>query len=107
MRVRLSVNDRFIGGTVEHLPREKRSMERSFAREIESLKLGAGGVFRGEGILAVTGAPLQRGVSRVGGYQGALPGEAATLDAALRGEDTPVGVPVAFTPLKREPAHVH
>ncbi|KAB2845513.1 MAG: indolepyruvate ferredoxin oxidoreductase subunit alpha, partial [Hyphomicrobiaceae bacterium] len=46
-------------------------MERSFAREIESLKLGNGEVFHGEGILAVTKALLQSGVSYVGGYQGA------------------------------------
>ncbi len=46
-------------------------MERSFAREIEQLKLGDGEVFRGEGILAVTKALLQSGVSYVGGYQGA------------------------------------
>jgi len=46
-------------------------MERSFASEIESLKLGDGDVFHGEGILAVTKALLQSGVSYVGGYQGA------------------------------------
>jgi indolepyruvate ferredoxin oxidoreductase, alpha subunit len=46
-------------------------MERSFAAEIESLKLGSGDVFHGEGILAVTKALLQSGVSYVGGYQGA------------------------------------
>lgn len=46
-------------------------MERSFAKEIESLKLGEGEVFHGEGILAVTKALLQSGVSCVGGYQGA------------------------------------
>jgi indolepyruvate ferredoxin oxidoreductase, alpha subunit len=46
-------------------------MERSFHREIESLKLGNGEVFHGEGILAVTKALLQSGVSYVGGYQGA------------------------------------
>ena len=46
-------------------------MERSFATEIESLKLGAGEIFHGEGILAVTKALLQSGVSYVGGYQGA------------------------------------
>ena len=34
------------------------------------LKLGAGDVFRGEGILAITKALLQSGVSYVGGYQG-------------------------------------
>ena len=46
-------------------------MERSFAKEIESLTLGDGEVFHGEGILAVTKALLQSGVSYVGGYQGA------------------------------------
>src|SRR6266404_538389 len=46
-------------------------MERSFKKEIEALKLGDGEVFRGEGILAVTKALLQSGVSYVGGYQGA------------------------------------
>ncbi len=46
-------------------------MERSFKQEVESLKLGAGEIFRGEGILAVTKALLQSGVSYVGGYQGA------------------------------------
>ncbi len=44
--------------------------ERSFAREVEDLKLGAGEVFRGEGILAITKALLQSGVSYVAGYQG-------------------------------------
>ena len=46
-------------------------MERQFTREIESLKLGDGDTFHGEGILAVTKALLQSGVSYVGGYQGA------------------------------------
>jgi indolepyruvate ferredoxin oxidoreductase alpha subunit len=46
-------------------------MERSFKEEVQSLKLGAGDIFRGEGILAVTKALLQSGVSYVGGYQGA------------------------------------
>ncbi len=46
-------------------------MERSFAKEIEALKLGDGQTFHGEGILAVTKALLQSGVSYVGGYQGA------------------------------------
>jgi len=45
--------------------------ERSFAREVEDLKLGAGEVFRGEGILAITKALLQSGVSYVGGVDGA------------------------------------
>ena len=46
-------------------------MEISFHEEIESLKLGEGRVFHGEGILAVTKGLLQSGVSYVGGYQGA------------------------------------
>jgi indolepyruvate ferredoxin oxidoreductase, alpha subunit len=46
-------------------------MERQFTEEIEQLKLGAGETFHGEGILAVTKALLQSGVSYVGGYQGA------------------------------------
>ncbi|WBY02679.1 indolepyruvate ferredoxin oxidoreductase subunit alpha [Ramlibacter tataouinensis] len=45
--------------------------ERSFAAEVEKLRLGAGQEFRGEGILAVTKALLQSGVSYVAGYQGA------------------------------------
>src|SRR5436305_1910051 len=45
--------------------------ERSFAREVQALKLGDGETFRGEGILAVTKALLQSGVAYVGGYQGA------------------------------------
>src|SRR6201989_1081800 len=44
--------------------------ERSFAREVLDLKLGEGDIFRGEGILAITKALLQSGVSYVGGYQG-------------------------------------
>ena len=45
--------------------------ERSFAKDIQSLRIGAGEEFRGEGILAVTKALLQAGVAYVGGYQGA------------------------------------
>lgn len=45
--------------------------ERSFKKEVEILRLGAGDEFRGEGILAVTKALLQSGVSYVAGYQGA------------------------------------
>lgn len=45
--------------------------ERSFAREVRSLRIGAGEEFEGEAILAVTKALLQAGVSYVGGYQGA------------------------------------
>jgi indolepyruvate ferredoxin oxidoreductase alpha subunit len=46
-------------------------MERSFEKEVELLRLGSGEVFNGEGILAVTKALLQSGVSYIGGYQGA------------------------------------
>jgi indolepyruvate ferredoxin oxidoreductase, alpha subunit len=45
--------------------------ERSFATEVTKLRLGEGDEFRGEGILAVTKALLQSGVSYVAGYQGA------------------------------------
>ncbi|NVN85497.1 MAG: indolepyruvate ferredoxin oxidoreductase subunit alpha [Rhodopseudomonas sp.] len=44
--------------------------ERSFAKEVLDLRLGAGDEFRGEGILAITKALLQSGVGYVGGYQG-------------------------------------
>ncbi|MBA3895946.1 MAG: indolepyruvate ferredoxin oxidoreductase subunit alpha [Sphingomonadaceae bacterium] len=44
--------------------------ERSFKKEVEHLRLGAGETFQGEGILAVTKALLQSGVAYVGGYQG-------------------------------------
>jgi indolepyruvate ferredoxin oxidoreductase alpha subunit len=47
------------------------SAERSFGKEVEQLRLGAGETFHGEGILAVTKALLQSGVAYVGGYQGA------------------------------------
>ena len=46
-------------------------VEVSFSTEIESLRLGAGQTFHGEGILAITKALLQSGVAYVGGYQGA------------------------------------
>ncbi len=45
--------------------------ERSFTKEVQKLYLGEGETFRGEGILAVTKALLQSGVSYVAGYQGA------------------------------------
>jgi len=45
--------------------------ERSFVEEVKQLRLGAGEVFRGEGILAVTKALLESGVAYVSGYQGA------------------------------------
>ena len=45
--------------------------ERSFVEEVKKLRLGAGEVFSGEGILAVTKALLESGVAYIGGYQGA------------------------------------
>lgn len=45
--------------------------ERSFASEVLKLRAGDGEVFKGEGILAITKALLQSGVSYVSGYQGA------------------------------------
>ena len=44
--------------------------ERSFAKEVRMLRLGEGDELHGEGILAVTKALLQSGVSYIGGYQG-------------------------------------
>ncbi|NQU71362.1 MAG: hypothetical protein HQ514_12475, partial [Rhodospirillales bacterium] len=46
-------------------------MERSFTKEVALLRKGKGEIFEGEGILAITKALLQSGVSYVGGYQGA------------------------------------
>ena len=46
-------------------------MERSFKEEVKSLRLGEGETFHGEGILAVTKALLQSGVSYISGYPGA------------------------------------
>ncbi len=60
-------------------------MERSFKKEVQALKLGEGEVFRGEGILAVTKALLQSGVSYVGGYQGAPVSH--LLDVLVEAED--------------------
>src|SRR5258707_8651165 len=51
--------------------RGREMAERSFKEEVEKLKLGDGEEFHGEGILAVTKALLQSGVSYVAGYQGA------------------------------------
>jgi len=45
--------------------------ERTFNKEVQKLHLGDGEIFYGEGILAVTKALLQSGVSYVAGYQGA------------------------------------
>src|SRR5262245_61344842 len=60
-------------------------MERSFKKEVQALRLGEGATFRGEGILAVTKALLQSGVSYVGGYQGAPVSH--LLDVMVEAED--------------------
>ncbi len=69
-------------------------MERSFKKEVDALRLGSGETFRGEGILAVTKALLQSGVSYVGGYQGAPVSH--LLDVMVDAEDllTDLGVHV-------------
>src|SRR6202790_4701061 len=45
--------------------------ERSFAKEVQSLRLGGGREIHREGLFSVTKALLQSGVAYVGGYQGA------------------------------------
>jgi indolepyruvate ferredoxin oxidoreductase alpha subunit len=45
--------------------------ERTFAEDVKQLGYGAGQILHGEGILAITKALLQSGVSYVGGYPGA------------------------------------
>ncbi|GAB4349127.1 MAG: indolepyruvate ferredoxin oxidoreductase subunit alpha [Gammaproteobacteria bacterium] len=69
-------------------------MEISFAKEIEKLKLGAGETFFGEGILAVTKALLQSGVSYVGGYQGAPVSHLIDVMVQARDEMEALGVHV-------------
>ena len=45
--------------------------ELSFVEDVKQLAYGEGEILRGEGILAITKALLQSGVSYVGGYPGA------------------------------------
>ena len=66
--------------------------ERSFVKEVESLRLGAGDVFEGEAILAVTKALLQSGVGYVGGYQGAPVSHLMDVLADARGVLDELGV---------------
>src|SRR5947209_19881881 len=70
----------------------RRTMERSFKTEVEALSLGCGDTFRGEGILAVTKALLQSGVSYVGGYQGAPVSH--LIDVMVEAEDLLAGLGV-------------
>ncbi len=69
-------------------------MERQFNEEIGLLKLGAGETFRGEGILAVTKALLESGVSYVGGYQGAPVSNLLDVMVQARGYLDTLGVHV-------------
>lgn len=69
-------------------------MERSFAREVEALRLGDGDVFHGEGILAITKGLLQAGVSYVGGYQGAPVSHLLDVMVQARGLMDELGVKV-------------
>src|SRR5439155_17552090 len=68
-------NDRFfrpLAQTQVQAPHKGSVMaERSFVEEVKKLRVGAGEVFSGEGILAVTKALLESGVAYVAGYQGA------------------------------------
>src|ERR1700751_2326905 len=66
--------------------------ERSFAKEVADLKLGARQEFRGEGILAITKALLQSGVGYVGGYQGAPISHLMDVLADAEGILTELGV---------------
>lgn len=69
-------------------------MERAFDKEIALLRLGDGEVFHGEGILAVTKALLQSGVSYVGGYQGSPVSNLLDVMVAARDEVAALGVHV-------------
>jgi indolepyruvate ferredoxin oxidoreductase, alpha subunit len=71
--------------------------ERSFAKEVGSLRKSAGEVFEGEGILAVVKALLQSGVGYIGGYQGAPVSHA--IDVLHDAEDilAELGVHVEFS----------
>src|SRR6185436_16133534 len=69
-------------------------LEVSFSKEIESLRLGEGDTFHGEGILAITKALLQSGVSYVGGYQGAPVSHLLDVMVQARGYLDELGVHV-------------
>ena len=57
--------------TVLQRPVNTSEVERSFSEDVKQLGHGAGQILQGEGILAITKAVLQSGVSYVGGYPGA------------------------------------
>lgn len=68
--------------------------ERSFVEEVKRLRLGAGEVFSGEGILAVTKALLESGVAYVAGYQGAP--ISRLMDVLADAQDTLAGQGIRF-----------
>ncbi|MEJ2375296.1 MAG: indolepyruvate ferredoxin oxidoreductase subunit alpha, partial [Pseudolabrys sp.] len=76
--------------------------ERSFAKEVRDLELGAGQEFRGEGILAITKALLQSGVGYVGGYQGAPISH--LMDVLADAQDTLTKLGVQFSASASEAA---
>jgi indolepyruvate ferredoxin oxidoreductase alpha subunit len=76
--------------------------ERSFAKEVRDLELGAGEEFRGEGILALTKALLQSGVGYVGGYQGAPISH--LMDVLADAQDTLAKLGVQFSASASEAA---
>lgn len=76
--------------------------EVSFSRELKSLTLGDGETFHGEGIIAVTKAILQSGVSYVGGYQGAPVGH--LLDVLVEAKDEMSRLGVHVEPCMNEAA---
>jgi indolepyruvate ferredoxin oxidoreductase alpha subunit len=77
-------------------------MERSFAREVALLRKGQGEIFEGEGILAITKALLQSGVSYVGGYQGAPVSH--LMDVLADAKDVLAELGVYFEPSSNEAA---
>jgi indolepyruvate ferredoxin oxidoreductase alpha subunit len=76
--------------------------ERSFAKEVKDLELGAGQEFSGEGILAITKALLQSGVGYVGGYQGAPISH--LMDVLADAQDTLAKLGVQFSASASEAA---
>jgi indolepyruvate ferredoxin oxidoreductase alpha subunit len=73
----------------------RHKVEVSFSEEIESLRMGDGEVFHGEGILAITKALLQSGVAYVGGYQGAPVSHLMDVLVQAKGYMDELGVHVA------------
>ena len=78
--------------------------ERSFKQEVKKLRLGAGQEFRGEGILAVTKALLQSGVSYVSGYQGAPISH--LLDVLADADDVLAELGIRFEAIRSRPSYL-